>query len=403
MAVFEYKALDQSGRFLKGQLEADSIKTAKQILKKKGVYLQEIKVQVSHKKDQAGLFRSKKVNTKELAVFTRLLSSLLRSGVPLVEALDAISQQMSHPYFCASVVSLRDQVNEGKPFYIALKEYPLIFDLIYVSLCESGEASGTLDEILEQIANLMEKRAGVKNKVLNALFYPAILFTLAITVMIILCVFVIPKLMELFEDMDTIPWMTRFTLGLSNFLINYWIVLIVSFFSVSYLFLKWKRTKKGKTTWDNFVLSVPVFGRLVRTADIAMFSKTLSTLLKGGVPVLKSMDIVKNVLSNDLIKQAVEKARENIKEGEPIVDPLARSGQFPPVVLQMIRVGEKTGDLEKMLDQISQSYDRQVDVEVSALTALLGPVMILLMAGIIVFILLSVLLPMLGSFDALSG
>ena len=403
MAFFEYKGLDQSGRFLKGVLEAENIKSAKQALKRKGVYLQEINIQTLHKKEAGNLFQSKKVNTKELAVFTRLLSSLLRSGVPLVEALDSISQQLPNPYMCSCVMSLRDQVNEGKPFYIALKEYPLIFDLIYVSLCESGEASGTLDNILEQIANLMEKRAGIKNKVLTALFYPAILLTIAVAVMIVLSVYMIPNLMELFEDTDELPWMTKFTLAFSNFLINYWIALIVSFFTFLYVFAKWKKTERGKTLWDKFVLSVPVLGRLIRTADIAMFSKTLSTLLKGGVPVLKSMDIVKNVLSNSLIRQAVEKARENIKEGEPIVDPLARSKQFPPVVLQMIRVGEKTGDLESMLDQISQSYDRQVELEVSAFTALLGPVMIVFVACIIVFILVSALLPMLSSFDALSG
>ncbi|MCY4320930.1 MAG: type II secretion system F family protein [Bdellovibrionaceae bacterium] len=403
MAVFEYKGLDKSGRFLKDFVEAENIKTAKQILKKKGIYLQEIEIQTHYKKDSGSLFQSQKVNTKELAVFTRLLASLLRAGVPLVEALDAISQQMPNPYFCSSVANLKDQVNEGKPFYIALKEYPLIFDLIYVSLCESGEASGTLDNILEQIADLMEKRASVKNKVLTALFYPMILFVIAITVMIVLCVYVIPNLMELFENVEDLPWMTKVTLALSNFLINYWIVLIVSFFTGLYLFLKWKKTKRGKSLWDKLILSIPVFGRLIRTADIAMFSKTLSVLLKGGVPVLKSMDIVKNVLSNNLIKQAVERARENIKEGEPIVEPLMRSGQFPPVVLQMIRVGEKTGELENMLDQVGQSYDRQVEMEVSALTALLGPIMILFMAGIIVFILLSALLPMLGSFDALSG
>jgi len=319
----------------------------------------------------------------------------------LVEALDSISQQLSNAYFCACVANLRDQVNEGKPFYIALKKYPLIFDVIYVSLCESGEASGTLDDILEQIANLMEKRSAIRNKVLMALFYPGILLTISVAVMITLCVYVIPNLMELFEDKEDLPWMTRATLVFSDFLINYWLVLIISSLGLFYFFIKWKRTNTGKTVWDRFVLSLPVFGRLIRAADIAMFSKTFSTLLKGGVPVLKSLDIVKNVLSNDLIQQAVQKSRENIKEGEPIVEPLKRSGQFPPVVLQMIQVGEKTGDLENMLDQISVSYDRQVEVEVSALTALLGPVMILFMALIVVFILMSALLPMLGSFDAL--
>ena len=403
MSLFEYKGLDSSGRFLKGALESESLKTAKQELKNQGIFLQEIKIQTQAEKKPTGIFRSKKIKTKELAIFTRLLASLLRSGVPLVEALDSISRQLPNPYFCAGVAHLKNQVNEGKPFHIALKEYPLIFDVIYVSLCESGEASGTLDSILEQIADLMEKRAGIKNKVLMALFYPGILLTIAMTVMIVLCVYVIPNLMELFEDKESFPWMTKVTFAFSSFLLDYWLALIIGGLSLFYVFVRWKRSSAGKNIWDRFVLSLPVFGRLIKAADIAMFSKTLSTLLKGGVPVLKSMDIVKNTLSNSLIQQAVQKARDNIKEGEPIVEPLERSGQFPPVVLQMVRVGEKTGDLEDMLDQISRSYDRQVEVEVSALTALLGPVMILLMAMIIVFILMSALLPMLGSFDALGA
>ena len=401
MSVFEYKGLDKSGHFLKGTLEADSLKTAKLELKKQGIFLQEIKNKTYEKNKQAPIFHSRKVKSKDLAIFTRLLSSLLSSGVPLVEALSSIAKQLPDSHFCNCVTNLKNQVNEGQPFYVALKEYPLIFDTIYTSLCESGEASGTLDSILEQIAFLMEKRSAIRNKVLMALFYPGILLTIALSVMIILCVYVIPNLMDLFENVEEIPWMTKVTLGLSNFLVNYWLALIIACVSSFYFFVKWKRTAIGKQIWDRFLLSLPIFGRLIRASDIAMFSSTLATLLRGGVPVLRAMDIVKNVLSNDLIQKAIQKARENIKEGEPIVEPLERSGEFPPVVLQMIRVGEKTGELENMLEQISISYDRQIETEVSALTALLGPLMILLMALIIVFILMSALLPMLGSFDAL--
>ena len=320
-----------------------------------------------------------------------------------MEALDSIANQTQNTFFAGCIANLKDQVNEGKSFYLALKDYPLIFDTIYVSLCESGEASGTLDNILEQIAILMEKRSAIKNKVLMALFYPGILLAIAVSVMIVLCVYVIPNMMDLFEDKADLPWMTQVTLAFSTFLIEYWLALILGTGSFLFFFLKWKKTSSGKKTWDRFVLSLPVFGRLIRTADIAMFSKTLCTLLKGGVPVLKSLDIVKNVIGNTHIRQAIEKARENIKEGETIVEPLERSKEFPPVVLQMIRVGEKTGDLENMLEQVSLSYDRQVEVEVSALTALLGPVMILVMALIVVFILMSALLPMLGSFDVLDS
>ena len=401
MTHFEYKALNKSGNFLKGVVEAESLKKAKENLKKQGLFLQEIKVKTVENKAQP-FFSLQKVKTKELATFTRLLSSLLKAGVPLVEALDSIAQQIPNPYFATIVTHLKNQVNEGKPFHLALKESPLIFDLIYVSLCESGEASGTLDEILEQIAELMEKRASIKGKVLSALFYPGLLFFIAITVMIVLCVYVIPNMMDLFESTEELPFVTKVTLALSNFLINYWLVLIITTVTSAYLFFRWKKTKKGKRTWDAFVLSVPIFSRLIRVSDIAMFAKILSVLLKGGVPVLKSMDIVKNVLSNDLIKEAIEKARNSVKEGESLVDPLSRSGQFPPVVLQMIKVGEKTGNLEELLEQVSQSYDRQIELEISAFTSLLGPVMILFMAGIVIFVLMSALLPMLNSFDALT-
>lgn len=403
MPVFEYKGLDKSGRFLRGSIDSENLRKAKIELKQQGLFLQEIQIKIHRAEKQSPLFRTKKINTKELAVFTRLLSSLLRSGVPLVEALDAIANQTPNAFFSSCVANLKDQVNEGKAFYLALKEYPLIFDTIYVSLCESGEASGTLDDILEQIAVLMEKRSAIRNKVLMALFYPGILLAIAVSVMIVLCIYVIPNLMDLFESTEELPWMTQITLAFSNFLIDYWLALIVSGVSLLFLFLKWKKTSSGKKTWDRFVLSLPVFGRLIRVADIAMLSKTLCTLLKGGVPVLKSLDIVKNVVGNFHIRMAIEKARENIKEGETIVGPLERSGEFPPVVLQMIRVGEKTGELENMLEQVSVSYDRQVEVEVSALTALLGPIMILVMALIVVFILMSALLPMLGSFDVLEA
>ena len=400
MSVFEYKGLDSSGRFLKGSLEAENLKSARTKLKAQGVFLQEIK---SRKAQSATspVFQSRKVKTKELAVFTRLLASLLRSGIPLVEALDSISLQLKKGYFQNCVGNLKNQVNEGKPFHLALKEYPLIFDTIYISLCESGEATGALDRILEEIAVLMEKRSIIRNKVLMAMFYPAILLTIALSVMIILCVYVIPNLMELFEEQKEIPWMTQITLGLSSFLVNYWPILIVSLFVGGGLFIKWKRSLGGKKIWDRFVLSFPVFGRLARASDIALFAKILSALLRGGVPVLKSFDIVKNVLGNFWIQRAVEEARNNIKEGESIAEPLRRSGQFPPVVLQMVSAGEKTGELEKMLDQIGISYDRQVEIEAGALTALLGPVMILIMALIVAFILMSVLLPMLSSFDTL--
>ena len=398
MPIFEYKGLDQSGKFLKGNIESESLQAAKIQLKDKGVFLQEIQSKGQGQDQKDASLLSKKVKTKSLAVFTRLLSTLLRSNIPLVEALEAVAEQTQEAYFSSCITDIKDQVNEGKPFHIALKSYPNIFDTVFVSLCESGEASGNLDEIFEQLALLMEKRSSIKSKVGAALVYPGILLLVTVIIMVVLCTYVIPTVSELFEEQGDLPWMTNVTIGLSELLINYWISLLIGLLVASFLFLKWKKSQGGKKIWDRFVLTFPALGRLLRASDISLFSRTLSTLLHGGVPVLQALDIVKNVVKNELIKQSIQTARENIKEGESIAAPLRRSGQFPPVVLQMIRIGEKTGELEKMLRQISDTYDRQVEVEVTAFTALLGPVMLIVMACIIGFVLVSVMMPMLGAF-----
>ena len=401
MPVFEYKGLDQLGKFRKGSLDAESLRAAKEDLKKQGLFLQEIKTKAQGSSGQSRVFSPKKARTKDLAVFTRMLSTLLKANIPLVEALEAISEQTAEPYLANCIIHLKDQVNEGKSFHLSLKEYPSIFDNIFVSLCESGETGGNLDETLEKLADLMEKRSEIANKVASAMIYPGILLFITICIMVVICNHVIPTVVELFENTEDLPWMTRFTIGLSSFLINYWLSMIAGLTVFGYLFLKWKKSAKGKYVWDRFMLSFPVTGRLIRAADISIFSRTLSALLHGGVPVLRSLDIVKNVVRNEMIKKAIATARENIKEGESIVAPLKRSGQFPPVALQMIRIGEKTGELENMLDHINKAYDRQVEIEVNAFTALLGPVMLIVMAGLIGFVIVSIMLPMLGSFGEL--
>ena len=400
MPIYEYTALDKQGKSLKGTLEADSKKSAQSQLKDRGFYLQELDLKdQSSSKNKSYIF--KKVKLKNITTFTRLLSTLLKSNVPLVEALDAISQQTNDPYFKTVLIDVKDNVNEGRPFHLSLKDYPHIFDKIFVALVESGEASGNLDKILERLANLMEKRSIITSRVFSALIYPGILLFVTVSIMVVLCVYVIPTVTELFEDQGELPWMTTTTIGFSNFLVNYWLGLIIGFLIFGFLFFKWKNSSNGKPVWDRFMLSVPVLGRLIRAADISLFARTLSTLMIGGIPVLQALDIVKNVVRNELIKAAIGEAREQIKEGESVAQPLRRSGQFPAVVLQMVQVGEKTGSLEAMLTQISDDYDRQVDIEVSAFTSLLGPVMLIVMACIIGFVLISIMLPMLGAFDDL--
>ena len=400
MAVFEYKGLDELGKSIKGQVEAESLKAAKSQLKTQNIFLQEIRPRQSESQGYH-FITQKKVRTKDATVFTRLLATLLKANIPLVEALDAISRQTPDKYFAGVISDIRDQVNEGKAFYLSLKKYPGIFDVTFIALCQAGETSGNLDEILHRLAILKEKQEKTKRKVGAAMIYPGILFVSTLAIMIFLFTNVVPQITDLLEDKSQIPWITRVTIHFSGFLSNYWLSLVI-FGTVGFLgFLKWKRTKGGKRLWDFFILKVPIIGRLLRVSDISLFSKTLSTLLSGGVPVLRAMDIVKNVVRNDHIKMALQAARKNIKEGESIATPLSRSHQFPPVVIQMIRVGEKSGRLEALLDQVSDSYDRQVEAEIEALTSILNPLMIIFMACMVAFIVFSVLMPMMGSFEGL--
>ena len=402
MALFEYKGLNKQGQPLQGRVESENLRTAKYKLKKQGIFLNEIQIAGSQKLQEVS-FIKKSVKTKTLAVFTQMLASLLKSGVPLVEALDAIGNQVSEPHFSSSIHDIKNQVNEGSSFHQALKKYPRIFDTIFTSLCEAGEASGNMDQILLKLADLMEKRAALANRIRMALVYPGVLFLFTSIIVLALFTYVIPKVTELFEDAENIPAITVFVITVSDFLLNYWLGLIVCCIAAAALFMKWKRTQYGKRIWDGFILKVPVFGRLLRSSDISLFARTFSTLLYGGVPVLEALDIVEKVIQNQHIKEAIATARDNIKEGESITSPLSKSGQFPPVVIQMIRVGEKSGDLEDMLKQIGDSYDRQIDTEVSALTSLLEPLMIIFMGCIIAFVVFAVMLPMLGSFDDLGG
>ena len=399
MAVFEYKGLNQDGKAVKGRMEADSLRSAKNQLKEQGVFLQEI-TSASGAKIARPLIQ-KSVKTKDLALFTRLLSSLLKANIPLVEALSAIAKQTPDPFFSSCITDIKNQVNEGTALHKALKSHPKIFTPAFLSLCEAGEASGKLDLILVRLADLMERRAESASKMRMALIYPGILFALTLLIVIGLFTYVMPKVVDIFESKESLPWMTVVTMGISDFLREYWASLLIGSGIFLVLFFRWKSSPGGKAVWDRLTLKIPVLGRLLRASDISLFSKTLSTLLYGGVPVLQALDIVKNSVHNEHIKRAVQNARDNIKEGESITAPLNRSGEFPPVVIQMIRIGERSGELENMLEQVGDSYDRQIEMEVTALTSILEPVMIIIMGLVITFVLASVMIPMMETFDAL--
>jgi general secretion pathway protein F len=264
----------------------------------------------------------------------------------------------------------------------------------------AGEASGTLEQVLERLADFLESQSRLQGKIVAALAYPALMLLIGTTLIGVLMVAVVPKVTSIFESLDrALPWYTQLLITVSRFLSTYWWLYVPTLALAVYLLRRWKKTPQGRLKWDTFVLAVPVFGRLSMMLSIARFSKTLATLLGAGVPLLKAMDISHRVLGNAVLEKVVQQATSSIREGESIADPLKRSGKFPPIVCHMIAVGERSGQLEQMLESVASSYDAQVDVRVQALTSLLEPVMIVLMGGSVGFIAFAILMPLIQMND----
>ena len=400
MAVYDFKGVNQKGQNVSGRIEAESLNLARGQIKKSGIYLTSI--QDKSKKNVSKIFRnSKNVDIKTLNLATRNLATLLKSGIPLVDALETIARQSQNPIMTEALNHIKDSVNEGKSFHRALSHFPSIFSQTYRSMCEAGEVSGTLDVVLLRLAEFTEAQSRLQDKVRSALIYPSLMAVFSFFMIIFLLTYVVPKVRVLFEEgsEDTLPWYSRTMLNLSEQLIQNWVPFTV--FIVLFIFglWRWKNSEHGRKLWDSWSLRLPVFGKLIRSVAISRFSRTLSTLLHGGVPVMDALEIVKKVMNNQRLRSVIEEARELISRGENLSSPLIRSGEFPPMVTQMIRVGEKTGHLENMLTQISNTYDNQVKTDIDTLTALLEPAMLILMGGIIAFIVFSTIIPIMQIYN----
>lgn len=397
MALYEYRGLNRQGKNVKGNIDAENQRAARIKLKREGIFIQSLKDKQKSKKKKSGpsgVRKTSKVKVDDLALFTRQMATLIKANIPLVECLAAVSDQMENQLLKEVAADIRDSVNEGIALNKAMARYPNIFSTIYLSMVEAGEASGTLDLILIRLAEFTESQNELKNKLKSAMMYPAIMVLFTIVVVIVLFMFVIPKITAMFDDMDlTLPWYSKLVIDLSGFMIEYWLFLLVSVVVSVVLFLRWKSTPKGSAQYDKISLKLPVIGKLVRMVAVSRFTKTLGTLLTGGVPMLQSLDIVKNVVDNQSLEAAITAARNNISEGESIAGPLKRSQEFPPIVIHMISIGEKTGDLENMLTQISEAYDFQVKNSIDGLTSLLEPVMIVIMGMVIAVIVFAIMVP----------
>ena len=403
MPVFEYKGADSKGKSVSGAVRAGSSQQAKAQLKKDNIYLFALKARSARGAGGFKLWGRKRVDIKTLCNMTRLLAVLLKSNVPLVESLNALTQQISHPVLGPALGQIRDKINEGWSFHKALSSYPHIFNSTYLSMCEAGEQSGTLDIVLLKLAEFTEDQAELSNKIRSTLAYPALVAFFTFAVMIFLFTYIIPKITSLLEEESAlIPWHTALVMSSSRFLIESWPALLAGAFLFVFLFARWAKTPSGVGTLDKLFLNLPLLGPLVRSAAISRFSRTLAVLLNGGVPMLTALNIVQNVVNNVVLKSAIQNASANIREGESIARPLQESEQFPPMTIQMIKVGEKTGQLEDMLLKISEAYDFQVRTEVNTLTSILGPAMIIAMGGLVAMIIFSVMVPLLEMYNQIS-
>jgi general secretion pathway protein F len=399
--VYAYKGVTASGRRARGFLDAESLRGARSKLRRDGVFITELAEErgAAAARDRASarlrLPSFQRIGGLDLALVTRQAATLIGAGIPLVEGLGALTEQTEHPRLKSVLGQVRDRVNEGASFADALAHSGVFSDL-YVGMIRAGEAGGALEQVLERLADYLESQVRLRNKVSSILIYPLVMFLFAMVVVATLVTVVLPQITELLASLNQpLPFYTRWIMALSAFARQWWWAIGLFIAAVMVAVRAAIRTEGGKATWDGMKLTMPVLGRTVRLLAISRFSRTLATLLAGGLPIVRALDTAKHVANNTVLGRAIDAARESITEGASIARPLRASGEFPPLVTHMIEVGEQSGQLEAMLAKVADTYEEQVETTVSRLTALLEPFLILVMVGIVMVIILATLVPLL--------
>jgi general secretion pathway protein F len=408
MAVYAWRGINNAGREVKGIDDADSPKALRVALRRQGVLVTQLEEESKAKARDARNISLKRlfsrVSLTDLALLTRQMATLLKAGIPLVEALDALIEQTEKDELRNALTNTRDKVNEGIAFNVALQAHRKIFGDLYTNMVAAGEASGNLDQVLARLADVLESQSRLTRKVAGALTYPIAMMFMAGLVVTVMMTVVVPQVTAIFEDFGKVlPWYTRLLMFVSTLFTDYWYLLIAGVALTIWGFRKWFRSPEGRKQWDLFVLSAPIVGPLTTKVACARFARTLSTLLSSGVPVLGALDITRNVLVNTELMRVVGDAREAIREGESIAKPLAQSKRFPPIVTHMIAIGERSGELEAMLENVADAYDDQVDAQVQAMASLLEPLMIVLMGGIMGGITAAILVPLMQMNEFVTG
>ena len=427
MANYQYVALDAKGEESNGVLPANSETEAIQMLRSNGLYPTQIFEEGKGRNTKAAApSRSKRkpasksgsmsgqfgvrVKPKNLMIFTRQLATLIDSGLPLVRSLTVLEKQEPNPLLKVTVGNLAEGVQGGSTFSESLAQHPKIFNKLYVNMVKAGELGGVLEVVLKRLAEYQEKAQKLKNKIVSAMVYPVIVMFIAVAILVFLMIFIVPKFKTMFtESNQVLPLISRIVFGASQFCLDRPFVLpnIVYIFIVGFIgvlfFNMWGKTKGGRVAIDRMKLKLPVLGDIQRKSAVSRFSRTLGTLVTSGVPILQALNITRDTAGNVVISGAIEKVHEAVKEGESIVTPLQASGVFPNMVISMVDVGEETGQLPEMLLKVADVYDDEVDNAVTALTSILEPIMIVVLALVVGSVVFALFLPLIKMVSTLQG
>ncbi|MBP5470036.1 MAG: type II secretion system inner membrane protein GspF [Candidatus Riflebacteria bacterium] len=395
MATFSYKAKNWDGKIVSSEMECENKEVCISKLREKGYFV----INIQEKKGGSGggftLF-TKGVSSQEVSIFARQFATMIGSGVPLVRCLTILQSQAENATFKRIISQIRTDVEGGATFSKALEKHPKVFNNLFCSLVKAGEIGGILDVILERLAEYLESSEALKAKIKGAMTYPIVVFAIAGLVVVALVMFVLPQFKEIFLGMNIdLPMATTVLLAASDFMVGWWFVVIPAMILIPLLIWKFFQTKTGSRLWDTYILKVPNLGMMMRKVAVAKFTRTLGTLISSGVPILQALEVTSQTAGNCVIADAVDKTRISIREGESIAEPLKSSGVFPPMVVQMIAVGEETGELDKMLTKIADFYDTEVDTAVKGLTSVIEPLVIVVLGVVIGGIVMAVFMPML--------
>ncbi len=391
---YKYKVRDQSGNLVTGTLVADNERLVLERLREMGY----TPLEVGKEKKGMNLeinIRPAKIKLKEVAIFSRQFATMVNSGLPLLRALSILSDQVSNKELAKTLMLVRNDVEQGASLSVAMAKFPKAFNDLYVAMVKSGETGGMLDDVLLMLADVLEREVHLRQKIKSAMTYPVAVVALVVLIMSAMLLFVVPQFKNIYTQLGgTLPLPTRVLLMASDGVKKYWYLVIIFTFLFVFFFKRYKKTESGRANLDAIKLKIPIFGTLFHKTALSRFSSTAGMLLRSGVPILQALDIVADTVNNKVMSRAVVDVQQSVREGESIAKPLARHAVFPPMVVQMLAVGEETGQVDTMLDKVAKFYDQEVEAAVDALTSLIEPLLIAIIGGAVGAAVIALYMPM---------